>query len=262
MRSERDERGVDVRPRPEDLARDRMEAGALGRELDEHRHRAVRLRPRRGEEAVGDLALHHHAPALDGRQAVEALDDDRRRDVVRQVRDELRRRRLERAEVERERVAASASSVVRRCRARSGSSERSISTAWTCATRSARKRVRTPRPGPISSTTSSGRARRAARSRRGCSRRRGSAGRAASSARPLTARRRRSAFASIWRCELGRRPRRAPRRARRACGRRSPARSAAADGLRREVRAVGLGEEAVGGHAARRLAEVAAPSGR
>ena len=40
-----------------------MEAGALGRELDEHRDGAVRLRARRGEEAVGDLALHHHAPA-------------------------------------------------------------------------------------------------------------------------------------------------------------------------------------------------------
>ena len=60
---------------------------------------------RRGEEAVGDLALHHHAPALDGGQPVEALDDDRRRDVVRQVRDELARRGLERREVERERVA-------------------------------------------------------------------------------------------------------------------------------------------------------------
>ena len=36
-----------------------------------------------------------------------------------------------------------------------GSSDRSTSTAWTCATRSARKRVRTPRPGPTSRTTSS-----------------------------------------------------------------------------------------------------------
>ena len=40
----------------------RMPAGALGRELHEHRDRAVRLRARRREEAVGDLALHHHAP--------------------------------------------------------------------------------------------------------------------------------------------------------------------------------------------------------
>ena len=62
---ERDERGVDVRPRPEHVPRDRVEARALGRELEEHRDGAVRLRPGRGEEAVGDLALHHHAPVLD-----------------------------------------------------------------------------------------------------------------------------------------------------------------------------------------------------
>ena len=61
--------------------------------------------PGDGEEAVGDLALHHHAPELDRREAVEALDDERRRDVVRQVRDELAGRRLERREVERECVA-------------------------------------------------------------------------------------------------------------------------------------------------------------
>ena len=42
-----------------------MEAGALGSELHEHRDGAVRLRPGRGEEPVGDLALHHHAPELD-----------------------------------------------------------------------------------------------------------------------------------------------------------------------------------------------------
>ena len=82
-----------------------MEAGALGRELNEYRDRAVGLRLGDGEEPVGDLALHHHAPALDRRQAVEALDDDRRGDVVRQVRDELARRRVEVGEVERERVA-------------------------------------------------------------------------------------------------------------------------------------------------------------
>src|SRR5207245_9182789 len=82
-----------------------MEAGALRRELDESRDGAVRLRPRGGEEAVGHLALHNHAPVLDRRQAVEALDDDRRGDVVGQVGDELRRRRIERGEVELERVA-------------------------------------------------------------------------------------------------------------------------------------------------------------
>ena len=81
-----------------------MEAGPLGRELDEHRDRAVALRPRLGEEAVGDLALHHHAPELDRGQPVEALDDERRGDLVRQVRDELRRRRVELVERERQRV--------------------------------------------------------------------------------------------------------------------------------------------------------------
>ena len=51
------------------------------------------------------------------------------------------------------------STFVRSARAsRSGPSRlRSSSTAWTCATRSARKVVSTPRPGPISRTTSSGR---------------------------------------------------------------------------------------------------------
>ena len=37
----------------------------VGGELDQHRDGAVRLRRRDGEEAVGDLALHHHAPQLD-----------------------------------------------------------------------------------------------------------------------------------------------------------------------------------------------------
>ena len=57
-----------------------------------------------GEEAVGDLPLHHHGPELDVGQPRQALGDDRRRDVVGQVRDELGRSRLERAEVELERV--------------------------------------------------------------------------------------------------------------------------------------------------------------
>ena len=77
-----------------------MEARPLGCELHEHRHRAVVLRRRCGEEAVRDLALHHHAPEPHVRQAVEALDDDRRSDVVRQVGHELRRV-LRQLEVER-----------------------------------------------------------------------------------------------------------------------------------------------------------------
>ena len=81
-----------------------MEARSLGRELHEDGDGAVRLRPRRGEEAVGDLPLHHHAPQLDRREPVERLGDQGRRDLVRQVRDELRRRRIQRVEVEGERV--------------------------------------------------------------------------------------------------------------------------------------------------------------
>src|SRR5688500_13404838 len=82
-----------------------MEAGPAGGELHEHRDGSVRLRGRLGEEAVRDLTLHHHAPELDHGKPGQALRDHGRRDVVRQVRDELRRRRLERGEVERERVA-------------------------------------------------------------------------------------------------------------------------------------------------------------
>src|SRR3954454_10343444 len=102
---ERDERGVDIRPRPEDGARNGMEADALGHELHEDRDGAIGLRRRDGKESVGDLALHHHAPARDARKAGEALDDDRRRDVVREVGDELRRAGRDRREVERKRVA-------------------------------------------------------------------------------------------------------------------------------------------------------------
>ena len=47
------------------------------------------------------ITVHSSSPGM----PVEALDDDRRRDVVGQVRDQLRRRRIERGEVELERVA-------------------------------------------------------------------------------------------------------------------------------------------------------------
>src|SRR5438034_2681093 len=82
-----------------------MEADTLDRELNEHRDGSVRLRARLGEEAIGDFALDHHAPELEGRQPVEALDDDRCRDVVWKVRDELVRRWSQRGEVETEGVA-------------------------------------------------------------------------------------------------------------------------------------------------------------
>src|SRR4051794_32257794 len=100
---ERDERRVDVRPRAENLTRDRMRSRSLRRELNEHGHRAVGLCGRRREEPVGDLPLHHHAPVLQLLHG-QALGDDRRRDVVRQVRHELPRRRIERRDVEPHRV--------------------------------------------------------------------------------------------------------------------------------------------------------------
>ena len=74
------------------------------RELDEDGDGAVRLRPRLGEEPIRDLALHHHAPAAQRLDVLERLDDERRRDVVREVGDELRRRGTQRADVDRERV--------------------------------------------------------------------------------------------------------------------------------------------------------------
>src|SRR5438132_665911 len=89
--SKRDKRGIDVRRRLEDPPGDGMESGALGGELDEHRDGAVVLCPRTGKEAVGNLALNHHAPEPNVRQSIEALDDQRRGDVVREVRHELRR---------------------------------------------------------------------------------------------------------------------------------------------------------------------------
>src|SRR6266508_1086035 len=90
-----------------------METRALRGELHEHGHGAVRLRAGNREEAVGDLALHHHAPALQSREAVQRLDDERRRDVVRKVRDELARRGIQRSEIEAERVAEVDADVVR-----------------------------------------------------------------------------------------------------------------------------------------------------
>ena len=63
--AERDERRLDVRPRPEHRRARPDGSRALRGELDEHRDGAVRLRRGLREEAVGDLALHHHAPGLD-----------------------------------------------------------------------------------------------------------------------------------------------------------------------------------------------------
>src|SRR4051812_6147580 len=100
-----DDCGLDVRRRPEDGPREGMQPCPLRRQLNEHRDRAIGFGGRHREEAVGDLALHHHAPQPDGGQAVQALGDDGRRDVVRQVRDELGGCRVERRQVEAKRVA-------------------------------------------------------------------------------------------------------------------------------------------------------------
>jgi Aminoglycoside-2''-adenylyltransferase len=100
--SEGDERRVDVRLRAEDGTRHRVKARPLRRELDEHRDGSVRLRTWLGEEAVCDLALHHHAPVPHGRKPVETLDDKRRGHAVRKVGDQLRR--LQAPEVDGERV--------------------------------------------------------------------------------------------------------------------------------------------------------------
>ena len=131
-----------------------MEAGPLGRELDEHGDGAVRLGRRRREEAVGDLALHHHAPELElldargsrRRSASRCCTEGSRRACAAADRGRGRRGRARRPS------ARSCASIAARCSSR----RRSTSAAWTCATRSARKRVSTPSPGPISSTTSAG----------------------------------------------------------------------------------------------------------
>ena len=124
-------------------------------ELDEHRDGAVRLRRRLGEEAVGDLALHHHAPELEARAARRG---SRRRSASRRCRAGSRR-------------ASSAAGRARRGRARARR-------------RSAASTFGAPPSARAGAARASGRARRRGRARRG---RRGSAsgrrGRARSRAR-------------------------------------------------------------------------------
>jgi hypothetical protein len=101
----RDERGFDIGGRTKDAARDGVETRALRGQLDEDGDRPIRLRPGAREEPVGDLALNHDRPELDARQLVQALDHQRRSDVVRKVRDELLRRRTQCREIGAHRVA-------------------------------------------------------------------------------------------------------------------------------------------------------------
>ena len=92
------ERGVDVRHRPEHVARDRPHDFDLAGELDQHGGDAVCLRARLCRKPVRDLALHHHAPERRVRQLVDRLQDRGGRDAVGQVRDHLVRERVEPAE--------------------------------------------------------------------------------------------------------------------------------------------------------------------
>src|SRR2546425_4831824 len=82
-----------------------MEPGPPRCELYEDGHRAVVLRRGLREEPVRNFPLNHHAPELELREAVEALDDQRRRDVVREIRDELARVWRNRGQIKREGVA-------------------------------------------------------------------------------------------------------------------------------------------------------------
>lgn len=84
-----DERGVDLRDGTEHRARDPMEPRPSRMEPHHDGDRAVGLGPRRREEPVGDLALDHHAPRPQAGDAHQGLDDERCRDVVGQIGDEL-----------------------------------------------------------------------------------------------------------------------------------------------------------------------------
>ena len=183
------------------------------RELHEHRHGAVGLRARRGEEAVGDLALHHHAPRADSRHAGRG---SRRRSAWRCCTAGSRRASSAAGRGSPRSSASASPPVQRSCRgmpARCGL-ERAVEldrvdvrdalgeVARQDAEARARPRARRRR----------GRGRRGARSRRGCSRRRGSAGRAASSARRSQAER--GGGVGVDPARRARpRPRRGPRRA-------------------------------------------------
>ena len=139
--AERDERRVDVGPRPEDGARDGVEARARRGELDQHGDRPVRLRRRLGEEAGPRPRA---APSRTTARSRAGRRGSRRRSASRRCRGGSRRASSRAgASVARSSLSASPkwSSTFGRPPRRSascGSSERSSSTAWTRATRSAR----------------------------------------------------------------------------------------------------------------------------
>ena len=163
---ERDQAGVDPWRRPEHLAADG--AGhphlAVPGRLD--RREPYAIVARLGREPLGDLELHHHQHPPHLRQPRQQREQHRDGHVVRQVGDD-RGRAASCAEQARCRVVIASRCMtvelrprVRRNRSRDGVGERpasrpSISTATTCRTAGSNASVSEPRPGPISSTTSS-----------------------------------------------------------------------------------------------------------
>ncbi len=86
-----DDGALDVRRRAERVARHVEERPRAGEELEVDRERPVGLRAVRRDEALRDLLLHHHDGLPDVRAGVEQREEDRRRDVVRQVADDGQR---------------------------------------------------------------------------------------------------------------------------------------------------------------------------
>ena len=203
-------------------------------ELDEHRHGAVRLRAGCREEAVGDLALHHHAPELDASAVPSRLSTTIGvATLYGRLATSFVARRIERA-----RSRGSASPEELDVRAAAGRSRGAARARGRARRRGACDPVGQVR-GEHAEPRGRSRARRrqasssaSRRSLRGCSGRRGSAGRAACSGRRDGGSRKGERDRGVGvdpRCELVgvlAARRRAPRR----YGRRSRARSAAATG--------------------------------
>ena len=99
-----DEDRVDVRHRVEDGARHGADHAHLARELGEHRRRAVGGAAGLRREPLADLALDHRDLRLDGGQLLHHAQEHGRGDAVGEVRHDLGRRRVERGEVEADRV--------------------------------------------------------------------------------------------------------------------------------------------------------------
>jgi hypothetical protein len=89
VRLDEHDRGIHLRPRVE-VRRQYLPNHLHVRDaLHQHRQRVVVLRVRNRPHPLRDLPLHHHHHPLDVRAGDEQVADDRRRDHVGQVRDEL-----------------------------------------------------------------------------------------------------------------------------------------------------------------------------